>query len=156
MHQQFLVPELLKSIWLKSEKLKSQELDILRACPFTEGLLFLRVTHLKLHITSLRKTIVGNAHENWALIRMLSFFNWYQNFTKITGVATAIGLKQIVELVMSPKHNDSAIAYLESKISDHSIFFNRLLPKHQYYLEHYPTLIRFFGPLVGVWKEKFE
>lgn len=90
------------------------------------------------------------------LLECCLFFNWYQNFTKITGVATAIGLKQIVELVMSPKHNDSAIAYLESKISDHSIFFNRLLPKHQYYLEHYPTLIRFFGPLVGVWKVKFE
>lgn len=30
-----------------------------------------------------------------------------------------LDLKQILELVVSPKHNDSSIAYLESKTSDH-------------------------------------
>lgn len=72
-----------------------------------------------------------------------------------------LDLKQIVELVVAPVHNDESIAYLESKISDHrqryqEVFPNkRLLPKH-HYIEHYPQLIRLFGPLVGLWTIRFE
>ena len=72
-----------------------------------------------------------------------------------------LDLKQIVELVVAPVHNDESIAYLASKISDHRQRYqevfpnNRLLPKH-HYIEHYPQLIRFFGPLVGLWTIRFE
>lgn len=70
-------------------------------------------------------------------------------------------LKLIVELAVAPVHNDESIAYLESKISDHRQRYQQLfpnkkpLPKH-HYLQHYPQLIRFFVPLVGLWTLRFE
>ncbi|KAK0131528.1 putative nuclease HARBI1 [Merluccius polli] len=64
-----------------------------------------------------------------------------------------LDLKDIVELVVAPKHTDESIAYLEGNISEHRQKYQelfpdvKLLPKH-HYLEHYPQLIRMFGPLV--------
>lgn len=72
-----------------------------------------------------------------------------------------LDLKQIVELVVAPVHSDESIAYLQSKISDHRRRYqevfpnNTLLPKH-HYREHYAELIKFFGPLVGLWTLRFE
>lgn len=66
-----------------------------------------------------------------------------------------------MELVVAPVHNDESITFLESKVSDHrqrhqEVFpQDRLLPKH-HYLEHYPKLIKLFGPLVGLWTMRFE
>lgn len=70
-------------------------------------------------------------------------------------------LKDIVELIVSPVHTDETISYLESKIVEHRQRFHelfpgvKLLPKH-HYLEHYPHLIRCFGPLVTLWMMRFE
>lgn len=70
-------------------------------------------------------------------------------------------LKDIVELVVAPTHTDESIDYLEFKISDHRHKYQDLfpdvplLPKH-HFLEHYPQLIRAFGPLVGHWTLRFE
>lgn len=70
-------------------------------------------------------------------------------------------LKDIVELVVSPVHTDESISYLEMKISEHrkryqELFPNvKLLPKH-HFLEHYPGMIKSFGPLVSVWTMRFE
>lgn len=58
-------------------------------------------------------------------------------------------------------HIDESISYLQSKIVEHrqrylELFPGvRLLPKH-YYLEHYPQMIRYFGPLSAVWTMLFE
>ena len=54
-------------------------------------------------------------------------------------------LKDIVELVVSPVHTDESISYPGV----------RLLPKH-HYLEHYPQMIRCFGPLVTLWTMRFK
>ncbi|TKS64894.1 hypothetical protein D9C73_027686 [Collichthys lucidus] len=76
-------------------------------------------------------------------------------------MACCLDLKDIVELVVAPVHSDESIAYLECKISEHrqrhqELFPNiRLLPKH-HYLEHYPALIRLFGPLIHKWTLRFE
>ncbi|KAJ8257540.1 hypothetical protein GJAV_G00186690 [Gymnothorax javanicus] len=70
-------------------------------------------------------------------------------------------LKEIVELVVAPVHTDESILYLESKIIEHRHRYQelfpgvRLLPKH-HYLEHYPQMIQFFGPLVAHWTMRFE
>lgn len=70
-------------------------------------------------------------------------------------------LKDIVELVVSPVHKVETIAFLDFKISEHRDRFlqafpeEKLIPKH-HFLEHYPTLIEHFGPLVGVWTMCFE
>ena len=72
-----------------------------------------------------------------------------------------LDMKEIVELAVAPVHSDETIAYLDIKVSEHR---QRLLehdlgvtvkPKH-HYLEHYPHLIRCFGPLLGVWTIRFE
>lgn len=109
---------------------------------------------------SSRKTIGGNAHENWSLLRLLPFLIGPQIPELDPAWQVLLDLKQIVELVVAPVHNDESIAFLESKVSDHrqrhqEVFpQNRLLPKH--HLEHYPKLIKLFGPLVGLWTMRFE
>lgn len=70
-------------------------------------------------------------------------------------------LKNIVELVLSPAFDDSSIQYLQAKIQDHRAILQEvfpeftLLPKH-HYVEHYPELIKCFGPLVHLWTMRFE
>lgn len=108
-----------------------------------------------------RKTIGGNAHENWALIRFLPFLIGAQVPEDEPAWLLLMDLKDIVELVVAPVHTDESISYLEIKIVDHrqryvELFPDvRLLPK-QHFLEHYPHLIRCFGPLVQLWTMRFE
>lgn len=70
-------------------------------------------------------------------------------------------LKDIAELVVSHVHTEESICYLDSKISEHRHRFlqvfphEKLIPKH-HYLEHYPQLIRAYGPLVLLWTMRFE
>ncbi len=110
---------------------------------------------------SSRKTIGGNAHENWSLLRLLPFLIGPQIPEHEPAWQILLDLKEIVELVVAPVHNDESIAYLESKISEHRQRYQelfpewRLLPKH-HYLEHYPQIIRLYGPLVGYWTIRFE
>ena len=109
---------------------------------------------------SCRKTLGSNAHENWSWLRLLPFLIGPQITEHDPAWQILLDLKQIVELVVAPVHDES-IAYLESKISDHrqrhqEVFpQKRLLPK-QHFVEHYPKLIRLHGPLVGLWTLKFE
>lgn len=110
---------------------------------------------------STRKTIGGNCHENWALLRSLPFIIGHLVPEEEMAWQLLMDLKDIVELVVAPTHTDESIAYLEFKISDHRHKYQDLfpdvplLPKH-HYLEHYPQLIRAFGPLVGHWTLRFE
>ncbi|XP_026017031.1 uncharacterized protein LOC113018186 isoform X1 [Astatotilapia calliptera] len=70
-------------------------------------------------------------------------------------------LKDIVDLVMSRVHTEESICYLDSIISEHRSRFldvfpqHKLIPKH-HFLEHYPQLIREFGPLAALWTMRFE
>lgn len=70
-------------------------------------------------------------------------------------------LKDIVELAVAPRHTEETLRFLDCKIAEHwqllqSTFPDfRLRPKHQY-VEHYPQLIRTFGPLSEVWTICFE
>nr|XP_020445017.1 uncharacterized protein LOC109953925 [Monopterus albus] len=107
------------------------------------------------------KTIGGNAHENWALIRFLPFTIGHLVPEDEMAWQILMDLKDIVELLVSPTHTEDSIAYLECKISEHRKRYQelfptlQLLPKH-HYLEHYPALIRKFGPLIGHWTMRFE
>ncbi|KAL2095439.1 hypothetical protein ACEWY4_010158 [Coilia grayii] len=110
---------------------------------------------------STRKTIGGNCHENWALLRHLPFIIGHLVPDEEMEWQLLMDLKDIVELVVAPTHTDESIGYLEFKISDHRHKYQYLfpdvplLPKH-HFLEHYPQLIRAFGPLVGHWTLQFE
>ncbi|XP_060782162.1 uncharacterized protein LOC132889550 isoform X1 [Neoarius graeffei] len=110
---------------------------------------------------SSRKSIGGNAHENWCLLRLLPFL--IGSFVPDDEPAWLVlmDLKDIVELVFGPVHNDESISYLHSKIIEHRTRYKalfpdvQLLPKH-HLVEHYPVLMRNFGPLVVLWTLRFE
>lgn len=101
---------------------------------------------------SVKKSIGGNAHENWSLLRLLPLIIGLLVPEDEPIWHVVLDLKDIVELAVAPVHSDESIAYLQCKISEHrqryqEVFPNsHLLPKH-HFLEHYPALIRLFGPL---------
>ena len=108
-----------------------------------------------------RRTIGGNAHENWALIRLLPLLVGSRVPESDSAWQVLMTLKDIVELAVAPVHTVETIAYLDFKISEHRDRFlalfpeQKLIPKH-HFLEHYPALIEEYGPLVGVWTMCFE
>ncbi|XP_059898811.1 uncharacterized protein LOC132461193 isoform X1 [Gadus macrocephalus] len=109
----------------------------------------------------IRRTVGGNSHENWSLIRFLPLLLGQKVPADEPAWNLLTDLKDIVDLVVTPVHTDETIAYLNFKISEHRVRFKEvfpdtnLLPKH-HFLEHYPQLIRQFGPLVSLWTLRFE
>ena len=104
---------------------------------------------------SSRKTVGGNAHENWSLLRFLPFLVGSHAWLIL------MDLKDITELVVAPVHSDDSLAFLEGKILEHRQRYQTLFPDiklipKQHYLEHYPQIIRLFGPVVGQWTMRFE
>lgn len=108
-----------------------------------------------------KMTIGGNGHENAALLRLLPFMVGSVVPEGDSAWAVLMELKDIVELVLSPTFTEEMIQYLQSKIRDHrqillEVFPDfKIRPKH-HYVEHYPELIRCFGPLVHLWTMRFE
>lgn len=108
-----------------------------------------------------RKTIGGNGHENLALIRLLPTIIGTVVPAEDKAWQILMDLKDLVELVLSPVFTEDVLQYLSMKISDHRQLFQevfpnvRLRPKH-HYIEHYPQMIRCFGPLVHFWTIRFE
>lgn len=108
-----------------------------------------------------RHTVGGNAHENWALLRLLPFLIGSKIPSDEPVWDVLMVLKEIVELVVSPMHTRESLGYLDSKISEHRHKFlncfpnERLLPKH-HFLEHYPELLEAYGPLLALWSMRFE
>ncbi len=108
------------------------------------------------------KTSIGsNAHENWCLLRLLSLMVGHKIPEDEKAWQLIMCLKDVVDLALSPVFSDASIGFLDSKISEHRHRFlelfpqQRLLPK-QHFLEHYPQLIKQFGPLVALWTMRFE
>ncbi|RXN04057.1 gypsy retrotransposon integrase 1-like protein [Labeo rohita] len=108
-----------------------------------------------------KKTIGGNGHENLTLLRLLPLMDGNMVPEEDGFWNVLMDLKEVVEVVLSPKFDEDSIQYLQTKIQDHRHILQevfpefRLLPKH-HYLEHYPDLIRCFGPLVHLWTMRFE
>lgn len=69
--------------------------------------------HVIPHTFSSRKTIGGNAHENWALLRLLPFIIGHLVPEDEMAWQILMDLKDVVELVVAPTHTDESIAYLE-------------------------------------------
>lgn len=108
-----------------------------------------------------RKSVGGNAHENWTLLRLLPFIVGFKVPETEPAWHLLMDLKDIVKLVVSPCHTEDTIRFLDTKISEHrhrylQVFPQaKFLPKH-HFLEHYLDLIRAFGPLVAQWIMHFE
>lgn len=109
----------------------------------------------------LKGTAWGNGHENWTLLRLLPLMIGDRVPENEPAWEILMDLKDITEIVVSTKFSEASLNYLESKIADHrSLLLEtfpdlRLRPKH-HYLEHYPHLVRCFGPLVELWTMRFE
>lgn len=108
-----------------------------------------------------RGTIGGNGHENATLLRLLPLLIGSEVPEGDRVWAVLMDLKEVVELALCPSFTDETVDYLAFKISDHrrallDVFPEvRLRPKH-HYVEHYPALIKCFGPLLHVWTMRFE
>ena len=108
-----------------------------------------------------RGTIGGNGHENATVLRLLPLFVGNRVPDNDGAWSVLMDLKEVVELALCQSFTNDSLAYLQRKISDHrqtlqEVFPEfKLRPKH-HYLEHYPALVRCFGPLVHVWTMRFE
>ena len=106
-------------------------------------------------------TIVGNGHENWALLRLLPLMVGHNIPEGDKAWEILMLLKDILEIVMSSHFTEELIHFLVCKISEHRELLQqtfptyKLRPKH-HFIEHYPQLIKTFGPLVDVWTMRFE
>lgn len=106
-------------------------------------------------------TIGGNGHENWSLLRLLPLMIGPSIPEGDEAWEMLMLLKDIVEIVMSSHFTDELIHFLDCKISEHrellqTTFPNfRLRPKH-HFIEHYPEMLKLFGPLIDVWTMRFE
>lgn len=70
-------------------------------------------------------------------------------------------LRDIVDIVLSPKINETYVSYLADIINDHhcllkELFQNFIFKPKFHYLVHYPKLILEFGPLISFWSMRFE
>lgn len=112
-------------------------------------------------IFSSRNEIGGNTHENWTLIRLLPFIIGQTIPLNDPAWPLLMSLKDIIELVVAPVHNEESIAYLDANISEHrhrfqEVFTNEvLIPKHHFF-EHYSALIKSSGPVIAFWTMRFE
>lgn len=108
-----------------------------------------------------KHSIGGNGHENWALLRLLPLMIGDTVPVNEPSWEILMDLKEIVEIVVSDKVTEEALCYLTCKLSDHRSLVKAtfptfvLKPKH-HIIEHYPHLIRCFGPLVDLWTMRFE
>lgn len=102
-----------------------------------------------------RKIVGGNAHENWALLRLFPLIVGETIPQSEPTWLVLLNLKDIVELILSSVHTDSTTCFLDSKFSEHRHRYleafpqERLILKH-HFLEHFPQLIKAFGPLVSL------
>lgn len=110
---------------------------------------------------AVKQTIGGNATENRTLLKLFPRFFSCKIPIDEPAWELIIQLKQIVELCFAPKISDSEIAYLDTLISSHllemkQVFpYVRFKPKH-HFVQHYPELIRQYGPLVHCSTIRFE
>ena len=110
---------------------------------------------------SVTGTVGGNATENWTLLRLLPILIGTKVPAEDEAWCLLMELKDIVELCFAPSITEHAVGYLSTKIIDHKRLYKKLFPdkklkpKH-HFLEHYPDLIREFGPLADMWTMRFE
>lgn len=110
---------------------------------------------------SKKDSLGGNATENRTLLRLLPIFIGNKVPTTEPVWDLILSLKQIVELCFAPTLTEVEIDYLEFKISSHLLLFREsfpdksLKPKH-HFIQHYPLMIKCFGPLLQCATIRFE
>lgn len=106
-------------------------------------------------------TVGGNGHENWTLLRLLPFMIGRKIPEQEPSWEILMDLKEILDIVVSSELSEDALCYLSGKLLEHRKLLTstfpefRLRPKH-HFIDHYPQLIRCYGPLVELWTMRFE
>lgn len=95
------------------------------------------------------------------MLRLLSFIIGSTIPQNYSAWHILVILKDITEVVVAPIPTEESICYLDTLISEHrhrllEIFPDQKLTPKYHLLEHYPDLIRGFGPLVSLWTMHFE
>ncbi|XP_065683520.1 uncharacterized protein LOC124813803 [Hydra vulgaris] len=111
---------------------------------------------------SCTEKLSGHAVQNWVFLRLFPLFiGIYITDFEDPVWLLYLKLKEIVEIICSPKIDIQHIAYLQVSINGYlssrkELFpSKKLLPKH-HYLSHYPQLILRYGPLMRVFTLRFE
>ncbi len=96
---------------------------------------------------SSRRSIGRNAHENWTLLRLLSFIIGAKVPFSEPAWQVLMTLKDITELVVSTIHTEDSISYLDKVISEHRHRLLEVFPDFKFtpkfhFLEHYPDMIK--------------
>lgn len=68
---------------------------------------------------STKKTIGGNAHENWCLMRLLPFLIGHCIPEGDNTWEVLMLLKDIVELAVAPRHTQETLHFLNYEINEH-------------------------------------
>ncbi len=108
--------------------------------------------------------INGNAHENWCFLRMFPLIFGDRVPTNDKYFSIILLLKDIVEIVMAPVLDEDLVIYLDELIQEHKLLFiettkvnPKVNPKPKlHFVDHYPELIRCFGPLVHCFTLRYE
>lgn len=110
---------------------------------------------------STKGTIRGNAHKNWALLRLLPLLvgHYIPEGGEIWEVL--MNLKDVVEISVSASFTEESLYFLDCKIAEHRNLFQKVFPNEKlrqkhHFIEHYPQLIPKFGPFSDVWTMRFE
>jgi hypothetical protein len=88
-----------------------------------------------------RKNIGGNAHENWAVLRLLPLVIGERIPENEPKWQIILNLKEIVELVFSPVRTDLTLCFLDSKISEHTQIFDSFSPAKAYSKASFPRTL---------------
>lgn len=104
-------------------------------------------------------TTGGNGHENWSLLRLLPLMIGYNVPGGDQAWERLMLLKDILELVMSSHFTEELIHFLDCKISEHREVLQKTFPNYNFhpkhhFIEHYPQMIKTFGPVVDVFFKK--
>jgi len=108
-----------------------------------------------------KKSIGGNATKNHYLLRFLPLLVGQKVPAGDIVWECLMCLREIVQYTYAEAITDEAVIVLEQLIREHRFMFHaafpgkRAKPKH-HYLEHYPQLIREFGPLINYHTIRFE
>lgn len=79
-----------------------------------------------------KRTIGGNAHENWSLLRFLPLLIGARVPSNEPAWQVLCDLKDIVELAVAPLHTEDSISYLDFKITEHRAVFQEVFPHKEY------------------------
>jgi len=108
-----------------------------------------------------KESLGGNATKNLYLLRFLPLLVGSKVPRDDDVWECMMALREVVQMVYSEKFSEHDIIILDMLIREHRFLFRaafpeqRFKPKH-HYVEHYPALIREFGPLVNFQTIRFE